>query len=111
MAASLGPSLPSLAEQTHVQLKQVSLLFTAVNLGYLIGALLGGRIFDRRPGHPVMVGSLLVTAASDGACPAAFAAGVTDPGDVIFGAARRLAWTSVEIPCWSGCTVKKSVRL
>ena len=62
VAASLGPSLPSLAEQTHVQLKQVSWLFTAINLGYLIGALLGGRIFDRRPGHPVMVASLLFTA-------------------------------------------------
>ncbi len=62
VAASLGPSLPSLAEQTHVQLKQISLLFTAINLGYLVGALLGGRIFDRRPGHPVMLASLLVTA-------------------------------------------------
>jgi fucose permease len=61
-AAALGPSLPSLAERTHVQLKQASLLFTAVNLGYLIGALLGGRLFDRRPGHPAMVGSLLFTA-------------------------------------------------
>ena len=61
-AAALGPSLPSLAEQTHVQLKQVSLLFTAVNLGYLLGALWGGHVFDRRPGHPVMLGSLLLTA-------------------------------------------------
>ena len=62
VAASLGPSLPSLAARTHVQLKQASLLFTAVNLGYLIGALLGGRFFDRRPGHPAMVVSLLFTA-------------------------------------------------
>jgi MFS transporter, FHS family, Na+ dependent glucose transporter 1 len=61
-AASLGPSLPSLAARTHVQLKQASLLFTAVNLGYLIGALWGGRIFDRRAGHPAMIGSLLFTA-------------------------------------------------
>lgn len=62
VAAALGPSLPSLAEQTHVQLKQVSILFIAINSGYLIGALMGGRIFDRRPGHPLMAGSLLFTA-------------------------------------------------
>jgi len=62
VAAALGPSLPGLAEQTHVQLKQASLLFTGVNLGYLIGALLGGRFFDRRPGHPVMIGSLVCMA-------------------------------------------------
>jgi MFS transporter, FHS family, Na+ dependent glucose transporter 1 len=62
-AASLGPSLPSLAARTHVQLKQASLLFTAVNFGYLVGALLGGRLFDRRPGHPSMIASLLLTAA------------------------------------------------
>jgi FHS family Na+ dependent glucose MFS transporter 1 len=61
-AAVLGPSLPSLAARTHVQLKQASLLFTAINLGYLIGALLGGRLFDRRPGHPAMIGSLLLMA-------------------------------------------------
>jgi MFS transporter, FHS family, Na+ dependent glucose transporter 1 len=46
----------------HVQLKQASLLFTAVNLGYLVGALWGGRVFDRRPGHPMMIASLLFTA-------------------------------------------------
>jgi MFS transporter, FHS family, Na+ dependent glucose transporter 1 len=63
VAAALGPSLPSLAEQTHVQLKQASLLFTAINFGYLIGALWSGRIFDRRTGHPVMIVSLLFIAA------------------------------------------------
>jgi FHS family Na+ dependent glucose MFS transporter 1 len=62
VAAVLGPSLPSLAARMHVQLKQASLLFMAVNLGYLVGALWGGRIFDRRPGHPMMIASLLFTA-------------------------------------------------
>jgi len=50
-----GPTLPSLAEQTGVQLKQASLLFTTVNLGYLLGALASGRLYDRRFGHIVMV--------------------------------------------------------
>ena len=62
-AAILGPSLPNLAEQTHVQLKQASILFTATNLGFLIGALTSGRIYDRRPGHPIIAIALVVMAA------------------------------------------------
>jgi fucose permease len=69
-SAILGPTLPGLAEQTHVQLKQASLLFTAVNLGYLLGALLGGRLYDRRIGHPVMVVALLGVAATLALVPA-----------------------------------------
>lgn len=63
VASALGPTLPSLAEQTGVQLKQASLLFTAVNLGYLLGALASGRLYDRRLGHIVMVSGLLAAAA------------------------------------------------
>ena len=63
VASALGPTLPSLAEQTGVQLKQASLLFTAVNLGYLLGALASGRLYDRRLGHIVMVLGLLLAAA------------------------------------------------
>lgn len=62
VAAVLGPTLPGLAEQTGVQLKQASLLFTAVNLGYLLGALASGRLYDRRLGHPVMALGLLLAA-------------------------------------------------
>ena len=60
--ATLGPTLPTLALQTNVQLKQASLLFSAMNLGYLIGALTSGRLFDRRPGHPLMAAALLLLA-------------------------------------------------
>jgi FHS family Na+ dependent glucose MFS transporter 1 len=60
VAAVIGPSLPDLAKQTQVGLKQASLLFTAINLGYLAGALVSGRLFDRRPGHPVMAIALIV---------------------------------------------------
>jgi MFS transporter, FHS family, Na+ dependent glucose transporter 1 len=62
-AAVLGPTLPGLAEQVHVQLKQISVLFTAINLGYLIGALASGRYYDRRPGHPLMVVAMILLAA------------------------------------------------
>jgi MFS transporter, FHS family, Na+ dependent glucose transporter 1 len=63
VAASLGPTLPGLAEQTGVQLKQASWLFSATSLGYLLGALAAGRLYDRRLGHPVMVTALLLAAA------------------------------------------------
>jgi FHS family Na+ dependent glucose MFS transporter 1 len=51
---SLGPTLPSLAEQTHVGLAAISYLFTARSMGYVLGAVRGGRMFDRRAGNPVM---------------------------------------------------------
>jgi len=63
VAASLGPTLPGLAEQTGVQLKQASWLFSATSLGYLLGALAAGRLYDRRLGHPVMALALLLAAA------------------------------------------------
>ena len=70
VAAALGPSLPGLADQAHVQLKQASLLFTAINLGYLIGALTSGRLYDRRPGHPIMAIALLMMAVMVALVPA-----------------------------------------
>ncbi len=60
--AVLGPTLGDLAERTHSQLSQISLLFTASWLGYLLGSFLGGRLYDRVIGHPVMVAALVVMA-------------------------------------------------
>ncbi|HUS12672.1 MAG TPA: MFS transporter [Pyrinomonadaceae bacterium] len=51
---SLGPTLPGLAEQTHVGLGAIGYLFTARSMGYVLGAVRGGRLFDRRVGNPVM---------------------------------------------------------
>ena len=53
-AASLGPTLLGLAEHTQSQLSQISLIFTARQLGYILGALATGRIYDRIPGHPLI---------------------------------------------------------
>lgn len=58
-AAVLGPTLPGLAENTHTQLSQIGILFTARSVGFLLGALAGGRIYDRLPGHPVLAVGLL----------------------------------------------------
>jgi len=54
MVAALGPALPSLAAQTHTDLSRISMIFTARSLGFMLGASLVGRVFDRLPGHPVL---------------------------------------------------------
>lgn len=61
-SASLGPTLPNLAENTRTHLSEISFLFTARSLGYLLGSFLGGRFYDSKPGHPVM-GVMLLTMA------------------------------------------------
>jgi FHS family Na+ dependent glucose MFS transporter 1 len=61
--ASLGPTLPGLAEHTQTHLNEISFLFMARSLGYLLGSFLGGRLYDRVSGHPVMATALVVMAA------------------------------------------------
>lgn len=61
-SASLGPTLPGLAANTSSALNQISYLFTARALGYLIGSYIGGRLYDRLPGHKVMALGLGVMA-------------------------------------------------
>jgi len=61
--ASLGPTLSGLAANTNTELDAISFLFTAHALGYMIGSFFGGRLYDRMPGHPLMVGMLGLMAA------------------------------------------------
>ncbi|MGE5263916.1 MAG: MFS transporter [Acidobacteriota bacterium] len=63
-AAVMGPTLPALAERTHVRLDEISILFATRSLGYLIGSLVGGHAFDRRRGHPIVALMLLIMAAT-----------------------------------------------
>ncbi len=58
--AALGPSLPALAENTSALLSQISVLFTAKTGGYLLGSLVGGRLYDRLPGQKVGGTAILV---------------------------------------------------
>jgi len=60
--AVIGPTLPRLAEHTHTQLNQISFLFPASAFGYLLGSILAGRLYDRLPGHRILVTILLVVA-------------------------------------------------
>jgi FHS family Na+ dependent glucose MFS transporter 1 len=57
-AASLGPTLPGLAAQTHSPLRDISFLFAARAFGYLLGSYAGGRGYDRVAGHPLMAAML-----------------------------------------------------
>ena len=58
-----GPTLPALATQTGSRLGQMGLLFLAGSIGYTLGTLVSGRIFDRVRGHPVMgIAQLFVAA-------------------------------------------------
>lgn len=67
--ASLGPTLPGLAEQTQTRLGEISFLFTARSFGYLSGSLLSGRLYDRFRGHPLLALGLIGMAAVLAAVP------------------------------------------
>ncbi len=69
--ASLGPTLPGLARQTGARLGEISALFTARALGYMLGSLAAGRLYDRVRGHPLMAGALVTIAAMMAAVPLA----------------------------------------
>jgi FHS family Na+ dependent glucose MFS transporter 1 len=53
-SAILGPTLPALASQTSSRLGQMGLVFLVGAIGYTLGTIIGGRVFDRLPGHPVL---------------------------------------------------------
>ncbi|MCJ7702924.1 MAG: MFS transporter [Anaerolineales bacterium] len=52
-SAALGPALPYLAEKTGSLIGEVSILFSTQAAGYLLGSIVGGRLYDRLPGHLV----------------------------------------------------------
>jgi fucose permease len=62
VSAVLGPALPTLAENSGVSPGETGVLFTTRGIGFLLGSLAGGRMYDRLRGHPAMAAALLVTA-------------------------------------------------
>jgi FHS family Na+ dependent glucose MFS transporter 1 len=60
--ATLGPTLRGLATNIGASLREISFVFVARSLGYLLGAFLGGQLYDRVSGHWVMA-AMLVTVA------------------------------------------------
>ena len=61
--ASLGPTLPALADQTRVSLGKISYLFTARSFGFLLGSLFAGRFYDRMNGHVVIAATIIAMSA------------------------------------------------
>ncbi len=57
-----GPTLNVLAAHTGSTLSAISYVFSVFSLGYLIGSLLAGRVFDKFRGHPMVAVSLVVAA-------------------------------------------------
>lgn len=68
--ASIGPALPYLARQTGSELREISYVFVARSLGFIIGSMIAGRIYDGVKGHPLLVGGILALAGLSGAIPA-----------------------------------------
>ena len=64
-----GPSLPWLAEHTASRLDQISIIFIASSLGYMVGSQLGGRAYDRFPGHRIQAVALLLISMSAALVP------------------------------------------
>lgn len=69
VGASLGPTLPGLAENTGVGLGEAGLFFTSRSLGYTLGSLYGGRAYDRLPGHTLMAAVIVLMVVTLGIAP------------------------------------------
>ena len=68
-SAVIGPTLPNLATNTKTALSEIGFLFTARSLGFMIGSLLGSRLFDRIPGHWLLAATVAMISATLGLIP------------------------------------------
>jgi FHS family Na+ dependent glucose MFS transporter 1 len=59
---SLGPTLPSLAEQSNSNISTMSYLFTFRSLGYVCGSVRSGKLFDKHSANVVMGMLILISA-------------------------------------------------
>jgi FHS family Na+ dependent glucose MFS transporter 1 len=101
----IGPTLPSLANQTQTLVGDLGAVFTVSAVGALLGTLLGGRLFDRVRGHRALGIAQLASAALIALYPAIPSAwlllvvvtvkGLTD-GFINTGANTLLVWTHKE---------------
>ncbi len=60
----LGPALSELRETSGSDIGSIGVLFVGQGAGYVVGSLVGGRLFDRFVGHRVFAASLLTLAAA-----------------------------------------------
>ena len=64
-----GPALPWLSRNTASPLDKLSMIFIFGSLGYMLGSQLGGRAYDRFPGHRIQALALLLTSLSAALVP------------------------------------------
>lgn len=57
-----GAMLPNLADQAGVGLSQIGMIITASSVGFMLANLLIGRLYDRIPGHQLMMIGAFITA-------------------------------------------------
>ena len=57
----IGTALPYLAEHTGVSLSRVSLIFTVSSIGFLLGSILSGTLYDKIPGNIVLSAALCLS--------------------------------------------------
>ncbi len=58
ISGAIGPTLPSLAEHTGSTLSAISVLFILRSLGYILGSVRLGKLYDRIPGHKIMAAAV-----------------------------------------------------
>ncbi|MCU0294241.1 MAG: MFS transporter, partial [Thermoanaerobaculaceae bacterium] len=59
MLTSIGPCMSALEEQTGSTTSQVGFLVVVIALGYMLGSIVGGRLYGRLAGHRILAASLL----------------------------------------------------
>jgi MFS transporter, FHS family, Na+ dependent glucose transporter 1 len=59
----LGPALTELRERSGSGIGAIGVLFMGQSIGYIVGSVLAGRLYDRHDGHRVFALALLVLAA------------------------------------------------
>ena len=74
VSSALGPTIELLAQQTQSSLSQISYLFTVQSLGFMLGAVFVGQLYDRIAGHPILFWMMVGMAALF--CLVPFAAGL-----------------------------------
>ena len=62
MLTSIGPGMDALQEQSGSSKTAVGFLVVVLSLGYMVGSILGGRLYVRLVGHRVLSASLLAMA-------------------------------------------------
>ncbi|XP_050407953.1 sodium-dependent glucose transporter 1A [Patella vulgata] len=64
-----GPTLLDLGERTHASTDKISLIFTARSIGYLLGSIIGGFLFDRFDQQLLLFYTLVFTSVATVAAP------------------------------------------